>query len=238
MGAETVHALRDVSLEIQRGEYVAIMGPSGSGKSTMMNLIGCLDTPTSGHYELNGVSVSEMDDNQLAEVRNREIGFVFQTFNLLSRSNALHNVELPLIYGGMPAGQRRQVALDALTQVGLADRIHHKPNELSGGQRQRVAVARALVNKPSILLADEPTGNLDSKTGAEIMALFGELSRKGNTIILVTHEEDVAKHARRIIRLHDGLVASDEKLAESRESRVEGQPAPALDSRPSTLDRS
>jgi putative ABC transport system ATP-binding protein len=212
MGAETVHALRDVSLEIQRGEYVAIMGPSGSGKSTMMNLIGCLDTPTSGHYELNGVSVSEMDDNQLAGVRNREIGFVFQTFNLLSRSNALHNVELPLIYGGMPAEQRRQIALDALTQVGLADRIYHKPNELSGGQRQRVAVARALVNKPSILLADEPTGNLDSKTGAEIMALFGELFRKGNTIILVTHEEDVAKHARRIIRLHDGLVASDEAM--------------------------
>ena len=211
MGAETVHALRDVSLEIQRGEYVAIMGPSGSGKSTMMNLIGCLDTATSGRYELNGVGVSDMDDNQLAEIRNREIGFVFQTFNLLARSNALHNVELPLIYAGVPAEERRQVALDALTQVGLADRIHHKPNELSGGQRQRVAVARALVNKPSILLADEPTGNLDSKTGAEIMALFEELSRKGNTIILVTHEEDIAEHARRIIRLHDGLIASDEK---------------------------
>ena len=193
MGTETVHALRDVSLEIQRGEYVAIMGPSGSGKSTMMNLIGCLDTATSGRYELNGVGVSEMDDNQLAEIRNREIGFVFQTFNLLSRSNALHNVELPLIYAGVPAEERRQVALDALTQVGLADRIHHKPNELSGGQRQRVAVARALVNKPSILLADEPTGNLDSKTGAEIMALFEELSRKGNTIIVVTHEEDIAR---------------------------------------------
>ena len=211
MGAETVHALRDVSLEIQRGEYVAIMGPSGSGKSTMMNLIGCLDTATSGRYELNGTNVSDMDDNQLAEIRNREIGFVFQTFNLLARSNALHNVELPLIYAGMPAEERRQIALDALTQVGLADRVRHKPNELSGGQRQRVAVARALVNKPSILLADEPTGNLDSKTGVEIMALFEELSRKGNTIILVTHEEDIARQSRRIIRLRDGLIASDER---------------------------
>jgi putative ABC transport system ATP-binding protein len=210
MGAETVHALRDLSLEIQRGEYVAIMGPSGSGKSTLMNLIGCLDSPTSGRYELNGANVSEMDDNQLAEVRNKEIGFVFQTFNLLPRSNALHNVELPLIYAGLPADDRRRIALEAINQVGLTDRMHHKPNELSGGQRQRVAVARALVNKPSILLADEPTGNLDSKTGAEIMALFGELSQQGNTIIVVTHEEDIAKQARRIIRLRDGLVASDE----------------------------
>jgi putative ABC transport system ATP-binding protein len=212
MGTEVVHALRDVSLQINHGEYVAIMGPSGSGKSTLMNLIGCLDTPTEGQYELNGTDVSQMDDNQLADIRNKEIGFVFQTFNLLARSNALHNVELPLIYSGMTAEKRRQVALEALASVGLADRVHHKPNELSGGQRQRVAIARALVNRPSLLLADEPTGNLDSKTGVEIMALFKELSDKGNTMIVVTHEEEVAQHARRIIRIRDGLIASDEPV--------------------------
>lgn len=212
MGSETIHALRDVSLAIERGEYVAIMGPSGSGKSTLMNVVGCLDTPTSGIYELNGTDVSDMDDDDLAEIRNREIGFVFQTFNLLARSSALHNVELPLIYAGISADERREIALEALHHVGLADRVTHKPNELSGGQRQRVAIARALVTRPSIILADEPTGNLDSRTGAEIMDLFDALSAKGNTIILVTHEEMVARRARRIVRILDGLIASDEPV--------------------------
>ncbi|HOK78210.1 MAG TPA: ABC transporter ATP-binding protein [Verrucomicrobiota bacterium] len=212
MGAETIRALEEVSLTIDRGEYVAIMGPSGSGKSTLMNLLGCLDTPTSGVYELNGLNVSEMDDNQLAEVRNREIGFVFQTFNLLPRATALRNVELPLIYAGLAAEERRQRALEALERVGLGGRVNHKPMELSGGQGQRVAIARALVNRPSILLADEPTGNLDSKTGMEIMAIFNDLAATGHTIILVTHEEDIAHCARRIIRLRDGRIASDDPV--------------------------
>ncbi len=211
-GVEQVHALRSVSMKIEKNEYVAIMGPSGSGKSTLMNMIGCLDTPSSGLYAFNGENVSEMNDNDLAKVRNKEIGFVFQTFNLLARSDALHNVELPLIYGGVPSAERKQRAREALEQVGLADRIHHKPNELSGGQRQRVAVARALVTKPSIILADEPTGNLDTKTGDEIMALFEDIHNNGNTIILVTHEEYIAEHALRIVRLRDGVVESDEKV--------------------------
>jgi putative ABC transport system ATP-binding protein len=212
MGTELIHALRDVTLSTERAEYVAIMGPSGSGKSTLMNLLGCQDTPTSGEFILNGSKVSEMDDNELAEIRNKEIGFVFQSFNLLPRSDALHNVELPLIYAGKPAEERREQALKALANVGLADRVHHRPNEMSGGQRQRVAIARALVNDPSILLADEPTGNLDSKTGFEIMNLFEDLANKGNTIILVTHEEEIAQHARRVVRIRDGLIASDEVI--------------------------
>lgn len=212
MGTVQVSALVDVSIKIDRNEYVAIMGPSGSGKSTLMNIIGCLDTPTAGLYEFNGVNVGEMSDNDLAKIRNKEIGFVFQTFNLLARSNALHNVELPLIYAGLRHAERRKLAEEALQHVKLADRMHHKPNELSGGQRQRVAIARALVTSPSIILADEPTGNLDSKTGVEIMALFNELHQQGNTIILVTHEEDIAAHAHRIIRIRDGNVESDQPV--------------------------
>lgn len=212
VGSEEVHALRDVSLKINKGEYVAIMGPSGSGKSTLMNILGCLDTPTHGLYEFKGVNVSQMSDNELAKIRNKEIGFVFQTFNLLPRSNALHNVELPLIYSGVPSAERRERAKQALENVGLGDRIYHKPNELSGGQRQRVAIARALVTNPSIILADEPTGNLDTKTGEDIMALFNEIYEQGNTIILVTHEEYIAEHAERIIRIRDGLIEKDEKV--------------------------
>ena len=209
MGAEKVYALRDITLAIHKNEYVAIMGPSGSGKSTLMNILGCLDTPTSGHYHFTDEDVSSMDDNDLAEIRNKEIGFVFQTFNLLPRATAVKNVELPLVYAGVSGSKRYEQAKRTLEDVGLGDRITHKPNELSGGQRQRVAVARALVTNPSIILADEPTGNLDSKTGAEIMNLFNDLWLKGNTIILVTHEEEIALHANRIIRLRDGLVESD-----------------------------
>ncbi|MCU0236508.1 MAG: ABC transporter ATP-binding protein [Acidobacteria bacterium] len=214
VGSEEVHALDGVSLKIDRNEYVAIMGPSGSGKSTLMNIVGCLDTPTGGQYVLKGTDVSDMSDNQLAEVRNREIGFVFQTFNLLPRATSFHNVELPLIYAGVPAAERRQKAEQALASVGLKDRMLHKPNELSGGQRQRVAVARALVVGPSIILADEPTGNLDSRTGEDIMTLFHEIYKLGNTIILVTHEEYIANHAKRVIRLLDGKVESDKQVAD------------------------
>ena len=210
IGTVQVPALNGVNIDVEDNEYVAIMGPSGSGKSTLMNIIGCLDTPTDGEYILNTHDVSDMSDDELAEIRNREIGFVFQTFNLLPRANALHNVELPLIYNGTPAAKRKKMAQEALERVGLAERMHHKPNELSGGQRQRVAIARALVNDPSIILADEPTGNLDSRTGEEIMEIFESLHDAGNTIILVTHEEYIAEHSDRIIRLRDGLVERDE----------------------------
>ena len=213
MGSELVRALRGVSLQIRKNEYVAVMGPSGSGKSTLMNLIGCLDTPTSGEYWLNGQKVSDLDDDELARIRNKEIGFVFQTFNLLPRADALHNVELPLIYAGMSTRNRRDLAAHALERVGLGDRMDHRPNELSGGQRQRVAIARALVNEPSILLADEPTGNLDSTTSTEIMGVFAELHRQGQTVVMVTHEQDIAAHAARVVTLRDGIVATDQARA-------------------------
>jgi putative ABC transport system ATP-binding protein len=210
MGQAIIQALRGVDLFIRRNEYLAVMGPSGSGKSTLMNMLGCLDTPSAGRYEFNGKDVASMEDDELAEIRNREIGFVFQTFNLLPRSTSLQNVELPLVYAGVGAEERQRRAAEALLAVGLADRMYHKPNELSGGQRQRVAIARAVVNQPSIVLADEPTGNLDSRTGEEIMGLFGRLYESGHTIVIVTHEEEVAEHARRVVRLRDGVVESDE----------------------------
>ena len=211
LGSETVHVLKGIDLDIEKGDYVAIMGPSGSGKSTLMNLIGCLDTPTSGSYLLNGQDVSQMTDDELADIRNTEIGFVFQTFNLLPRTTALDNVALPMVYAGASKTARHERAAEVLVDVGLEDRMDHRPNQLSGGQRQRVAVGRALVNKPSIILADEPTGNLDTKTGHEIMALFDEIHKAGNTVIMVTHEEDIAAHAHRVIRLRDGMVESDSR---------------------------